>query len=125
MVKKSIGTKDKDVLVSFILRSGLAVVFLYAGVAALSNPDAWVGFIPGFVRVIIPAPTFLLIHSCAEIVLALWLLSGKKALWAALIAVAAMLSIILFNITAIDVVFRDVAIMFAAIALAVLSYRKN
>ena len=59
------------------LRVGLAFVFLYAGIAALGNPDAWSGSFP------------------------LWLTG-----------------VIVFNLGALDIVFRDVGLFFAALALA-------
>lgn len=110
-------------LVSFCLRIGLAVVFLYAAVAALINPDAWVGFIPPFVRSIIPARTFLVVHSISEIILGLWLLSGMYSFVAGVLAAAAMAGIVLFNLGSLDIVFRDIAILFMALALVVISRR--
>jgi len=112
---------DSKYLVSFLLRLGLAVAFLYAAVAAILDPTSWVGFIPLWLRDIIPGDIFLIIHSVGEIVLALWLLSGKRTYLAALLASAAMFFIIIFNFGALDIVFRDVAILFMAIALAVLT----
>ena len=117
--------KDRGVLVSFFLRSGLAIVFFYAATAALLSPDSWVGFIPQFVRNIVDPYLFLKIHFAFEAILGLWLLSNKKIFYAAVIAVLDLLSIIIFNIGALDIVFRDITILFAAIALAVLSYKKS
>ena len=123
MAKKEILPNDKDALASFILRAGLAVVFLYAAASSVLNPPAWIGFVPSFVKAIIPSNFFLYLHSGGELALALWLLSNKKTFYAALVSAAAMLSIIIFNLTALDIVFRDIAIMLSAAALAVLSYR--
>jgi len=114
---------DNKYLVSFLLRTGLAIAFLYAAVAAFLDPTSWIGFIPLWLRNIIPGEIFLIIHSVGEIALALWLLSGKKTYLAAWLAALAMFSIIIFNLGALDIVFRDVAIMFMAIALAILSRR--
>lgn len=126
MVERKRDYKEiRNMLVSFLLRSGLAIVFLYAAISAFLNPLAWVGFIPNFVKNIIPALLFLKIHSAAEIILALWLLSNKKTFYAAVVSALAMLSIVIFNITALEIVFRDIAILFGALALAVLTYSKE
>jgi len=116
---------DRTILVSFFLRAGLAIVFLYAAISSLLQPTSWIGYIPVFVQKIIPANIFLFIHSSAEFILALWILSNKEEYYAALISAVAMLFIILFNLYALDIVFRDIAIMFSAIALALLSYGKD
>jgi hypothetical protein len=125
MKKTDINKKDREVLVSFFLRAGLAIVFLYAAISAFLNPLAWVGYIPAFVQAIIPAKIFLYVHSIFNMALSLWLLSNRRTFYASVIASLALLSIIAFNYTALDIVFRDVAILFAAIALAILSFNKD
>ncbi|HUZ92750.1 MAG TPA: hypothetical protein VNG29_01995 [Candidatus Paceibacterota bacterium] len=109
-------------LVSFLLRIGLASVFLYAAVAAFIEPDAWIGYLPIFLRHIFPANLLLAGFSTYEALLSLWLLSGKKAFYAALLAAITLVGIIVANIGALDIVFRDFAIFFSALALAALSY---
>ena len=108
-------------LTSFFLRVGLAIVFLYAAVASFLDPTSWIGFIPEWLREIFPAQVFLVVYSIYEIFLALWLFSGKKTYYAAVLSGLTMLAIIVFNMGALDIVFRDVAILFMAIALAVLA----
>jgi len=112
-------------LVSFLLRAGLAIVFLYAGIASLVDPVSWTGYIPPWFREIIPAETFLFLHSVGEIILALWLLSGKRAYEAAIVSALAITAIIIFNLNLLDIVFRDVAILIMATALAALSKSKQ
>lgn len=109
-------------LVSFLLRIGLASVFLYAAVAAFIEPDAWIGYLPIFLRHMFPANLLLAGFSAYQILLSFWLLSGKKALYAALLSALTLVGIIIANIGALDIVFRDFAILFAALALAALSY---
>jgi len=116
---------NREALVSFSLRVGLAVVFLYASISALLNPTAWVGFVPSFVKAIIPAQTFLFLHSLGEIALSLWLLSNKQTFYAAILSALAMVAIVVFNIGALDIIFRDIAIFFSAVALAILTYEKR
>jgi len=104
-------------LVSFLLRVGVATVFLYAAVAATLDPSAWIGFFPQFVRNLIPGTALLILFSAYEIALGLWILSGRKTFYAGLFAAATLLAIIVVNITLLDIVFRDIAIFFAALAL--------
>ena len=112
---------DKNKLVSFVLRSGLAIVFLYAGIAAFITPTNWIGFIPNIVEYVIPKTLFLTIFSSYEILLALWLISNKKAFYSSIVASATMIAIIIPNILALDIVFRDIAILFMAVASSILS----
>ncbi len=111
----------KELLVSFLLRIGLGIVFLYAATASFITPHDWVGFFPQWLRHIISGETLLPIFSTYEIILALWLISGEKTFFAALLAAATLCAIIIPNIFVLDVIFRDVAILFAALALAALT----
>ena len=112
--------KKKISLAVFLLRVGVAIVFLYAGVSSFLNPSSWIGFIPQFIRNIVPEAIFLPLFSAYEFAIALWLISGKKVVYAAGLAGITLLSIIFFNFGALDIVFRDTAIFFAALALVVL-----
>lgn len=116
---------NREALVSIFLRWGLAVAFLYASISAFLTPENWIAFIPQFIKAIIPARTFLHIHSIGEMILALWLLSNKKIFYAATLSALALLAIIVFNTTQLDIVFRDTAILFMAIALGILYYKKE
>lgn len=112
---------DKQKLASLLLRVGLAFVFAYAAISALVLPDVWIGFYPEFIRNILPEQLLLYSHSALEILLALWLLSGKKTFYAALFAGIWILSIILGTLDAFLITFRDVSIFFSAVALAILT----
>jgi hypothetical protein len=105
---------------SFFLRVGLAIVFLYAGIASLLTPTDWIGFIPAWVRSMVPAEMFLMLFSAFEILLALWLLSGKRAFWSAIVSCITIFSITVGNLGALDIVFRDVTIFAMGVALAAL-----
>lgn len=107
-------------LVSFLLRAGLATVFLYAAVASFLDPFSWIGFFPEWLRGVFDANSLLMIFSTFEIGFALWLLSGYKAFYSALVAAGTMLAIISANLGLLDIVFRDVAILFSALALVAL-----
>ena len=112
---------NNEKLVSLFLRIGIAAVFLYAAVGATLEPLNWVGYFPEFVRVLIPGTILLPAFSICQLVLALWLISGKHMYLAATIASITLAAIIFANIKLFDIVFRDVAIFFAALALVFLS----
>jgi len=107
-------------LTSFLLRSGIAIAFFYAALASFLDPLSWISFIPSWVRDIAPAKMLLTIFSIFEIILGIWLLSGKKIYASSIIASITLFGIIILNIANMDIVFRDVPILFASLALAVM-----
>lgn len=112
-------------VVNLLLRVSIASVFLYAAIAATLQPQNWIWYIPQFIQHI--APPDLLLHgfSSYQLVLSLWLLSGKKIFYAAILSSITLLAIIIANSNALDVLFRDFAIFFTSLALAVGSYKKQ
>lgn len=113
---------DKIKTASFFLRSGVATVFLYAAIASFLQPDAWVGFFPFWLRDLISGNVLLISFSIYQLVLAGWLLSGKKIIFAAELSGLTLLSIIVANYGFLDVLFRDIAILFSAIGLIALHW---
>jgi len=120
MKKKNV-SKDYSPLVSFFLRVGIAIPFLYAAIAATLDPNSWIGFFPGWLQGILPGGLLLGLFSLYQLSLSLWLLSGKKAYYAGGLAVATLLAITITNLGALDIVFRDIGLLMAAIALTQLS----
>ena len=108
---------ENNKIVILLLRLSIASVFLYAAVAATLQPYNWVGFIPQIFYKIAPASTLLLGFSFYQLVLGVWILSGKKAFYSSLLAAATLLGIITANFGDIDILFRDFAIFFASLAL--------
>ncbi len=108
-------------LVSFFLRLGIAAVFLYAAIASFLTPNNWIGFLPVWLRNIIPGMILLSIFSVYEIILSIWLLSGKKIYYASILSAITLSLIIVTNISQLDILFRDIAILFSAVALIFLS----
>lgn len=111
-------------LVVLLLRIGLASVYLYAGIASILSPNDWIAFLPSFMSIFAPATTALLLIAISQIILALWLISGIKTFYAAIVAGVMILGIIVFNLNALIVTFRDFTIFFSAIALAVGTYKE-
>jgi uncharacterized membrane protein YphA (DoxX/SURF4 family) len=104
------------------LRLGLAFVLIYASINAFISPKDWSWFIPDWVIKIVPDTTALLdIHGAFELIVGLWLLSGKKIYIAAILVSLDMLMITLANISVLLTVFRDIGLFFAALALVFLS----
>jgi hypothetical protein len=114
---------QKAVLI--LLRLSIASVFLYAAVAATLQPDNWTGYFPVFATKLLPLNVALLGFSGFQLLLSLWLLSGWKNFWSALLAAITLLGIIGANISDLDVLFRDFAIFFAAVALTVGTYPRK
>lgn len=108
-------------LANLILRLGLAAVFLYAAVSSLVSPNDWVGYLPAFTANIVPAGVLLKIFSAYELLLALWLVSGKYTRYAGALSALTLLGIILSDIKLLAITFRDLAVAAAAAALTVLA----
>jgi uncharacterized membrane protein YphA (DoxX/SURF4 family) len=101
-----------------LLRAGLALMFLYAAISGLTNPDSWVGYLPHALTDHIDAHTILPFFSIYELVLAVWLLSGLFVRYAALLVAATLAGIVLSNLSLFAITFRDLSLLLAALALA-------
>ena len=120
-MKKGV-VKDSAKVASFMLRAALAIPFLYAAIAATLQPEAWIGFMPSFIVDLLPASILLGTFSLYQASLSIWLLSGKKTKYAAGLAALTLLVITATNISALYIVFRDVGLMLAALALHALHH---
>jgi len=121
-MKKNTLFSDKTAVL--VLRLGIAFAFLYSGIASISNPLAWIGFVPSFIGTFIAPSLFLRLFAAFEILLGLWLLSGYKKFYAAIISFFVLVAVVLPNIAILDLTFRDITIASAALALAILSKKK-
>lgn len=104
-------------IASWILRIGLAAVFLYASISSLQHPLEWVGFLPNFLTKTISATTLLKIFAVYELALAVWLLSGKLLKYSALICALTLAGIVVVNPSQLITTFRDIGLVFMAVAL--------
>jgi len=116
--------KSHSNVAALFLRVGLAIVFLYAAVSSFISPNEWIGYLPGFLRDILPVTVTLGIFSIIELLLAAWLLSGVYVRFAAVVAAAMLLGIIVSNISLLPISFRDIGLLFAALALAFMDDRQ-
>lgn len=99
------------------LRFGLAFSFIYAAISSLINPSNWIGFIPEFLTKIISGNVLLTVSSIYELALGIWLISGKKEYFSAILASITLFLITVSNLGALDIIFRDIALLFASLAL--------
>lgn len=103
------------------LRLGLALVFGYAAIGSFLQPDIWIGYLPIFISRLAFAETFLKVFSAVELLLAVWLLSGWKSKYSAILAALMLAGIVAANFSDLSIFFRDFGLIFAAIGLAFLS----
>lgn len=113
--------RSKEWWANLVLRVGVAFAFLYPPINALSNPESWLAYFPQFTRGIVSDDLLLHAFGVVEVVIALWILSGKKIFWPSAAATVALVAIVMFNLNSFEVVFRDLSIAAAALALAFLS----
>ena len=108
-----------------LLRVAIAFAFLYPAIDGFIEPAAWYSYFPAFVIAIAPATLLLPIWGIVEIIIALWILSGKHIFIPSLLATFALVAIVLLNIPLMQIVFRDISLALAALALTIQSYRKT
>lgn len=101
-----------------LLRIALAFSFIYPAVDALIAPESWIGYFPQSMRGMVPDPVLLGAWGLLEVLIALWILSGKRIFIPALLAGVLLLLVVLFNVSQFEVVFRDVSLALLAFYLA-------
>lgn len=115
---------NNEKIALLLLRLAVAFSFLYPPLSALIEPYSWLGYIPAFARGFVDDLLLLHAFGVVEVVVALWILSGWKIFYPSLAAAAALLVIVVVNPQEFPILFRDLSIAAAALALALLS-RKN
>ena len=113
---------SREKIAWLVIRIGIAFCFLYAAIAGFVDPQSWVGWFPKFMRELLPDNTLLGGWGIFEIILALWILSGKKIFIPSVLASLSLAGLILYNLNVMDIIFRDVTILCATIALAIESW---
>jgi hypothetical protein len=108
---------NKQTLAILILRIGIAFSFLYVAIFSFLNPNSWIGFFPKPLQ----DSTILIIFSIYEILLAALLILNKKVYYVSMLSALTLFGVIIFNLGALDIVFRDITILLASIALTILS----
>ncbi len=116
---------NREKLPELILRLGAAFAFLYPPLNALVNPYSWLGYFPNFLTGSIPDMVLLHGFGIIEVIIALWIVFGKKIFWPSAVASAMLLGIILFNFHNFEVLFRDVSILAMTLSLAVMHFPRK
>ncbi len=107
------------------MRVSLAFAFLYPAVNAIFDPSSWIGYFPPFMMGYVPDEVLLHSFGALEALLAVWVLSGWKVHIPASLMALMLLGIVMFNIPQFQVTFRDLSILGIALALVVISPRRN
>ena len=110
---------------NLLLRLAIAFAFLFPPYDSFANPNAWIGFFPQFMRGYVPDMTLLLAWGLVEVVIALWILSGKRIYLPTAAATILLLLIVAFNFSLMEIVFRDISLALVAAYLTVQSYTKR
>lgn len=104
-----------------LLRVALAFSFFYAAVSSFFNPTSWLGFFPSWILALFsPALSSLQVlyaFSALEVALGLWLLSGLYLVSAGVLSAVLLVGVVAFNIGAMEIVFRDLSLAIASLAL--------
>jgi len=110
-----------------LLRVGVAFAFVYPAISAWIHPFSWIGCFPPFVLAVAGSYDMVLLHTfgIVEIGIALWILFGRDILIPSTLAAAMLFGIVVFNISQIDVLFRDIPIFIMALILAMEAYHKQ
>lgn len=109
-----------------LLRVAVAFSFIYPPISALTDPYAWLGYFPVWTTTLLGTNALLALHlfGAVEVLLALWILFGKHIRVPSYIAAALLLLIVGFNMPQFPILFRDVSIALAALALAHFSHAR-
>src|SRR3989344_2292471 len=110
---------EREKISSLVLRFGLAFAFIYAAIAGFIDPNSWIGYFPNFTRSLLPDTALLTLWGGYQVILGLWILYGKKIFTPSILASISLAGLIVTNFAVMDVVFRDVTILSASIALAI------
>lgn len=101
---------------AMLLRVGLGLTFLYAGIASLIDPIPWVGYLPAWTSALAPATTLIPIHGIFQAALGFALITGTLLRLTALVATLDLAGILVsYGID--GVTFRDLGLLFATLAL--------
>lgn len=104
-------------IASALVRVGLAAVFIYAGLDAFKEPNAWISYIPEFSNKFIEPKTALDIISVIQLVLAVVLVTGRYVKYCALVSIGFLAGLLIFNLDTFLITFRDIGLITAAAAL--------
>ncbi|MBU2329844.1 hypothetical protein KKG57_00020, partial [Patescibacteria group bacterium] len=100
---------------------------LYPPFSALSDPYSWLGYLPVWAAAVLGTHALLALHvfGILEVLLALWILFAKDIRIPAYGSAIMLLLIVFLNMPQFPILFRDVSIALAALALAHLPHARS
>jgi len=102
-----------------LLRIALAFAFFYPAYGFWTAPNDWIGYIPSLVRNIgLSQSVLIMAVAGVHLIIALWILSGWRIFIPSVAAAVFLFSVVYFNRNQLDVLFRDISLALAALALA-------
>ena len=103
----------------FVIRIGLALVFLFFGIDKFINPFIWIGWVPKWLLALLPISQYAFIYTqgAFQVILGIILLLGFFTRIAAIVA-AIFMAAVVFTVGFNDLGIRDTAIFSMALALA-------
>lgn len=111
------GTVDRTALSDWLLRAGLVFVFAYAAASSFADPEAFERYMPA----VLPASwttAVAWLFAAYEVGLVVALLTRRYVFAASVLSAVTLAAIVLLNPSAFNVLFRNVAIVCASLALA-------
>lgn len=106
-----------------LLRLGLGLAFIYAGLHSLVDPGSWMEYAPSWIEFIVEKELFLAVFASFEVLLGVFLIIGRFLYMTSILAFATIFGILVFNGVG-DVTFRDFGLMVSAAALTLISKGK-
>ena len=111
---------ENKTIAKYLRIFALAFIFIVFGLWEIFNPQYWAGFVPQFAASIFNALILVRIHGVVLSLTALWLVSGKKRKYAAILSSLIMLEIVISLLVSTgfsDLLVRDIVILILAISL--------
>ena len=104
----------------FVIRIGLAIVFLLFGIDKFINPELWFGYVPNFILQLTPLSLnlFIFLLGILEAIIGLFLLLGFLTRITAIIAAILLLGVI-FTVGYNEITVRDIGLLAMAISLII------
>lgn len=103
---------------TFLLRIGVAFALLYPAVMSFVSPEKWIGRLPAVISSFMAPKTFLMLLAAYEILFAILILIKPDPGWIAGIVFLTFALTAVFTYSDFDLVYQNVTMGLAALALA-------
>lgn len=109
-------------MVILLLRISIAIAFIYSAILAFLHPFVWITYFPGLLRAVLPDNGLINLFAIINIVIAGWLIWGKKLFLPSLIASVILAVGILFNLNLLNSFYPFIVVLCGCLSIAVISY---